>query len=69
MSWTKKDKLISALEKERNLFVSKGLNTTDHDSALEYLKTGIVGKETELLDAAMNDFDTLCSDYDVTDED
>jgi len=63
-----KDKLIEALTTERNLFSSRGQDTTEHDVAIEYLKTGklptdYIEYEFELLDAAIHDIETLYSDY------
>lgn len=62
----KKSKLIEALKAERLLFVKRGQNTIEHDIAIDYLINGQTDKSPEkweLLDAAMNDFDTLCEDY------
>jgi hypothetical protein len=64
----KKEKLIEALEKERQRFVDGGHSTLDHDVAIEYLKTGKTDKNPdnyEMLDAVMHDFDCVCSDYDI----
>lgn len=62
----RKQKLIEALKVERNLFAQRGQNTTEHDIAIQYLmlgKTSCNHDKWELLDAVMNDFDTVCSDY------
>ncbi len=62
----KKEKLIEALEKERDAFKRRGQDTTEHDVAIEFLKTGVLPKSLEsfdLLDAAMYDFETLYKDY------
>lgn len=65
----KKEKLIAALEEERRRFDKMHQDTTDHDVAINWLKYGLLPSQGidqfELLDAAVNDFDTLCSDYDV----
>lgn len=64
----RKLKLIDALKVERGHFVSRGQSTLDHDVAIKYLETGRTDEDPddfELLDAAMNDYDTMCSDYDV----
>jgi hypothetical protein len=65
-----KQKLIDALEAERKLFNGRGQLTTNHDAALFYLKngtlpTGVKAEDYDLLDAAVNDFDCLCSDYGI----
>lgn len=66
---TKKEKLIAALQKERDLFNAQHLDTNDHDVALSYLKYGVLPSmgvdQYELLNAAINDFDILCSDYGI----
>jgi len=62
----RKQKLIDALKSERLRFVERGQDTTEHDIAIEYLETGKTDEdpdEYELLDAVMNDFETVCSDY------
>ena len=59
-------KLVDALKIERARFEKDGHSTLEHDATIEYLETGRTDKDPnkfELLDAAMNDFDTLCSDY------
>jgi hypothetical protein len=72
-------KLIEKLEQERErLSAQNGSSTTNHDNCLEYLKTGrkplnldtllyANEEEWELTEAAVNDFEQLCKDYDVTD--
>jgi len=63
---SKKEKLIEALRQERKMFETKGLDTTEHDIAIGYLLTGKTSsnpEKWELLDAVMNDFDCVCSDY------
>jgi hypothetical protein len=62
----RKLKLIEALKKERERFLQRGQSTLEHDIAIEYLEIGKTDEdpdEYELLDAVMNDFDCVCSDY------
>jgi hypothetical protein len=62
----RKQKLIKALEAERMLFVKRGADTTEHDVAIDYLtsgKTNMNPEKFELLDACMNDYHTILSDY------
>jgi hypothetical protein len=62
----RKQKLIDALKVERGYFEARGQSTLEHDFAIEYLETGRTDEDTdefELLDAVMNDFDMVCSDY------
>ena len=62
----RKQKLIEALKVERNLFAQRGQDTTEHDIVIQYLllgKTSYNPDKWELLDAVMNDFDMVCSDY------
>jgi len=64
----RKQKLINALKVERGHFEARGQSTLEHDVAIEYLETGRTDEdpdEFELLDACMNDFDTICFDYDA----
>lgn len=64
----RKLKLIEKLKEERERFSQRGQSTLEHDIAIEYLETGKTDEdpdEYELLDAVMNDFDCLCSDYEV----
>lgn len=66
----KKLKLIEALKEERKSFKMLELDTTDHDIAIQYLQTGETSANPdkwELLDAVMNDFETVCSDYGILD--
>jgi hypothetical protein len=61
-------KLVDALKIERARFKKDRQSTLEHDVAIEYLETGWTDKNPdkfELLDAVMNDFDTICSDYGV----
>lgn len=63
---TKKQLLIEALKQERLRFSNRGQSTLEHDIAIDYLETGTTNEdpdEFELLDAVMNDFDFVCSDY------
>lgn len=63
---TKKQLLIEALKQERLRFSNRGQSTLGHDVAIDYLETGTTNEdpdEFELLDAVMNDFDCVCSDY------
>ena len=62
----RKQKLIEALKSERLRFAERGQDTTEHDIAIQFLllgKTSCNPDKWELLDAVMNDFDTVCSDY------
>ncbi len=62
----RKLKLIEALKEERARFEKNNQSTLEHDIAIEYLETGKTDEdpdEYELLDAVMNDFDCVCSDY------
>lgn len=62
----RKLKLIEALKQERARFEKNEQSTLEHDVAIEYLETGKTDEdpdEFELLGAAMEDYDTLCSDY------
>jgi hypothetical protein len=61
-----KEELIAALKKERELFKSRSMSTFEHDLAIKYLETGykpVDYYDHELLQAAVDDYDTLCSDY------
>jgi len=63
----KKQKLIQALKDERLLFVKRGADPTEHDIAIDYLINGTTSSNPdkwELLEACMNDYDTMLSDYD-----
>lgn len=65
---TRKLKLIEALKQERARFEKNGQSTLEHDIAIEYLENGNTNEdpdEFELLDAVINDYDTICSDYGV----
>ena len=67
---TRKEKeqvIIAALEDERALFAGRSQSTKNHDVTIEFLKTGNGEVEDvdkyDLLDAAINDFETLYDDY------
>lgn len=62
----RKQKLIDALKAERLRFVQRGADTTEHDIAIDYLINGTTNSNPEryeLLDACMNDYETMLSDY------
>lgn len=62
----KKEALIVALEQEADMFKAKGLDIKEHEIVIEYLKKGSSIYDAEdfpLLDAAMNDLETLYWDY------
>ncbi len=65
----KKQKLIEALEKERSLFDKRHQDIQDHDIAINYLKYEVLPSmgidQFELLDAIINDFDSICNDYNI----
>jgi len=64
----RKQKLIAALKEEREFFLKRGQDTIEHDVAISYLLLGSYDENPdhyELLDACINDFDTICSDYGV----
>ena len=64
----KKLKLIEALKEERARFEKNNHSTFEHDIVIEYLETGRTDEDPEeyqLLDAVINDFDCVCSDYAV----
>lgn len=74
----KKEQLIAALEHEYQTLPARakygfGNNHLEwYPPVIEYLKTGVRPKNpdenNDLLWAAMDDFDTLCSDYGIKDE-
>lgn len=67
MNAERKLKLIEALKVERNSHSQRGQDTTEHDITIEFLESGSTKHNPdkwELLDAVMNDFETVCSDYD-----
>ncbi len=62
----RKQKLIDALKVERGHFEKRGHSTLEHDVAIEYLETGRTDEdpdEYELLDACINHYETMLSDY------
>ncbi len=62
----KRRKLIEALEAEAQRLAVQGQDTTEHDDAIQFLRTGIdSGREGELLQAVRDDFETTCRDYGV----
>lgn len=67
----RKEKLIQELEKEAKMLREKhGMSTDDHMFAIEYLKTGNLPlsvnlKDYDILDAAVNDYECLLSDYEA----
>ena len=67
----RKVNLISALEAEMGRLDKAGVDTHDHYLTIDYLKTGSYGcdpSEVEnfpILDAALNDYECLLSDYDA----
>lgn len=69
-----KEKLIKALQEERERFLNRQQDTLQHDVTIMYLETDKLPVDIksvdevnpdnyELLDAAINDFECLCSDY------
>ena len=67
---TRKEKLIEALSKEKSRLESFGHHETHgHFLTIDYLKTGSYGcdpsevEDYPLLDAALNDYECLLSDY------
>ncbi len=64
----RKINLIKALRKEADRFETHGHSTVEHEIVIKYLETGKTSADPDgytLLDAAMNDYDCLCSDYGV----
>jgi len=65
----RKLKLITALEAEKELLDKLGVDTHSHFITIDYLKTGSYGcdptevEDYPLLDAALNDYNCLLSDY------
>jgi len=70
---TKEEKtklLIEALKEEKKNLSERNynFNPIDHDVCIAYLESGTYSEDLELyelLEAAVNDFDCLCSDYNV----
>jgi hypothetical protein len=66
MEQIKKDKLIIALQEEKNLFSKKGHNTKDHELSIHFLRTNEVNGNVEfyeILESCINDFECIFSDY------
>ena len=67
----KKQKLITALKSEQERLDKIGVDTDDHFITIDYLLTGSYGcdpseiEDYPLLDAALNDYDCLLSDYGI----
>lgn len=62
----RKQKLIEALKSERLRFAERGQDTAEHDIAIQFLLFGSTRYNPDkwkLLDAVMNDFETVCYDY------
>ena len=66
MNINRKQKLIEALKIEKDEFFKRGHSLVEHNIVIEYLETGLnlySEYQCELLDAVINDFDTVCLDY------
>jgi len=65
----RKQKLAEALKEEYERLVDRGnLNSEDYSLAIKYLETGDYPgnyDEYDLLYACIEDFEQMCSDYDV----
>ena len=67
----RKQKLISALESEKDRLDKLCVDTKDHCITIDFLKTGsyrceqIELEDYPLLDASVNDYNCLLSDYGV----
>jgi len=65
----RKLKLAEALREEHERLVHKGnLNSEDYSLAINYLKTGEYPRyynDFELLYACIEDFETVCFDYEI----
>lgn len=63
----RKQKLIEALEAEKDRLDRQGKDVMDHVLAISYLKTGVRPQvdidSFDILYAAIYDYDYLCSDY------
>lgn len=62
----RKQNLIKALKAEKALFEARKHSTLEHDVAIEYLENGRTDQDPdkfELLNACINDYDTLLFDY------
>ena len=65
-----KQKLIEALKTEQLMLQKKGIDVTDHILTINFLETDKLStnvmeeiEKYELLDASINDLETLYSDY------
>jgi len=66
MEQIKKDKLIIALQEEKNMFAAKGFSTKDHELSIHYLRTGEIKGDLDyydLLYACVNDGECMYTDY------
>ena len=66
MSRIKEQRLIVALQEEKHRLQKKGRDTIEHAQSIHFLRTGFVDQDHEvsdLLEACMNDFDCVYSDY------
>lgn len=63
-----KKELIQALEREKASLLKHDMDVTEHDITIAFLKTGFIPtfvdvNEYSLLEACINDLDTIISDY------
>ena len=66
MEQFQKDKLIIAIQEEKNHFDNIGYCTKDHELTIHYLITNEIKgdlDDNEILEACINDFDCLYNDY------
>jgi len=67
----RKTRLSAALTEEKaRLMAHPNFDPTDHELAVEYLTLGTFPKnyeKFEILDACINDFDSICNDYQIAD--
>ena len=66
MEQIQKDKLIIALQEEKNHLDNIGHNTEDHELTIHYLRTNDIKgdlDDNEILESCINDFDCLYNDY------
>ena len=66
MEQIKKDKLIIALQEEKNIFARNGNNVKDHELSIHYIRTGEIKADLEyyeILNACVNDIECLYNDY------
>lgn len=67
-STTVKERLVEELQKEKERLAGQGKSIVDHNLTTQYLKTGnkpANWRNYEILQAAVEDFETLCRDYDI----